>query len=232
MEPWLAPINGISLERYAELCAELGDVTDPEQQANIIARHGVHRVDWEAARQGWTTRMAAAALMGRVATAFMPLYRAALQRKSLGGPSASFDDFVALSGAAQAFGLRAMLAQYGLSMTDWTQIAGQWTAKLSEEPARYGNFGLLVEQEGARLRQGGAPKPVAIQRGAASAPDTAAPGLAARVGVGSQVLVLWNNGQRHPGVVTQAVKGQYLVTFTDGRQLWVPAQYVSAHESP
>ena len=48
MDPW-APINGISLERYAELSAELSGTQDPNAQAEIVGKLGVQRADWHAA---------------------------------------------------------------------------------------------------------------------------------------------------------------------------------------
>ena len=226
----MAPINGISLERYAELSAHVSDTNDPEQQAQIAERQGVSRTDWQAAKDGWTARMMDMSLMGRVATAYMPLYQAALARKG-GSVSASFEDFVAISGAAKAMTIEGALAHYGISMGDWTQIAGQWTNQIAQNPMQYGGYGMLVEQEGERIRAGGPPRPVSsISRAApvAGAPQTGAPGAQpGGVGPGTHVLVQWSDGNRYPGAVVQSAQGQHLVAFPDGRQLWVPAEYVA-----
>ena len=64
MDPY-APINGISLERYADLGAEIDGITDPEAQAQKVAGLGVSRQDWEAAVAGWTARMQDMSLMGQ-----------------------------------------------------------------------------------------------------------------------------------------------------------------------
>ena len=226
----MAPINGISLERFAEVSAELGDTTDPDLEAEIVARHGLHRVDWEAAKQGWTARMADASLTGRVATAFAPLYQAALARRGGDAPSTSFDEFVAMSGAAKAFGIEGMLAHYGISMADWTQIAGHWTNQVAQNPTQYGEYGMLVEQEGTRIREGGPPKPVSVAKGTSSQRPTAPAQDVGGIGLGSPVLVLWNDGQRYPGAVVQSAQGQHLVAFPDGRQVWVGAEYVSPRQ--
>lgn len=223
----MAPINGITLERYAELSAELGDTTNPDLQADIVARHGVHRVDWEAAKQGWAARMADLSLTGRVGNAFRPLYQAALARRSGAAPSVSFDEFVAMSGAAKAFGVDGMLAHYGISMSDWTQISAHWTDQARENPAQFGDYGMLVEQEGTRLREGGAPKPASVSKGASGPRPLASAEAGGEVSVGSSVLVLWSDGQRYPGAVVQSAQGQHLVAFPDGRQVWVLAEYVS-----
>ena len=80
MDPW-APINGISLERYADLGAAIEGVTDPEKQAEIVQQQGIARPDWEAAKAGWTARMVDPALMGQVAQRYGAMYQGALARK-------------------------------------------------------------------------------------------------------------------------------------------------------
>lgn len=80
MDPW-APINGISLERYAELSAEVAGENDPERRAAIVGALGVLRADWEAAHAGWQARIQDPSLMGAVATRYWPLHNAAVARK-------------------------------------------------------------------------------------------------------------------------------------------------------
>ena len=180
MDPY-APINGISLERYAELSADCSDTQDPNQQAEIVAKKGVQRADWEAAKAGWTARMQDMSLMGQVATRFMPLYNAELAKKSGGAPTVSFEDYVAMSGTAKAIGYEGMLAHYKVTPAQWTQIGMHWNSKIPTNP-QYMQFGLLVEQEGARIHAGGQPKPVTLGAPGA-APAAAAPGAPARRGV-------------------------------------------------
>ncbi|MBX3189850.1 MAG: hypothetical protein KF819_22685 [Labilithrix sp.] len=280
MDPW-APINGISLEQYAELSADCSDTQDAAQQAEIVQQKGVSRADWEAAKAGWTARMQDMSLMGQVATRFMPMYQAALARKNP-IPQVSYEDYVAMCGCPPVIGIEGTLAHYKLSMTQWTQIAGHWNNIIATNP-QYMQHGLLVEQEAARIRAGGAPKPVTIGAGAPQAPQApqvapqapqaygmqgygAQPGgwpqqqaypsynqQAAQFGndvgnafnafgnalgsfvsgavggfaAGSQVMVQWSDGNRYPGTVTLVQNGQVQVAFPDGRQVWVPQQYVS-----
>lgn len=169
MDPY-APIAGISLELYAELSADVSDhLNDANAQVEIVAKKGVTRESWDAAKAGWTARMQDMSLMGQVAMRYMPLYQAALAKKSGGKPEVTFEEYVAMSGAAKAMSIEGMLAFYKLSMSDWTMIAGDWNSKIPLDMGRYGMFGMLVEQEGARIAQGGPPKPVQISRGGAGA---------------------------------------------------------------
>lgn len=180
MDPW-APINGISLERYAELSAEVDGTQDPEKQAEIVGRLGVQRADWEAAKAGWTARMQDMSLMGQVATRFMPLYQAALAKKAPGGaPQVSFDDYVAMSACVPVIGYEGMLQHYKITQAQWTMIAGHWNGVIPTNP-QYMQYGMLVQQESQRIRAGGQPKPVTIGAGgapAAAGPTPAAPAAA------------------------------------------------------
>ncbi len=173
MDPW-APINGISLERYAELAADVSDTQDPAKQAEIVGQKGVSGADWEAAKSGWTARMQDMSLMGQVATRFMPMYQAALAQKSGsssgggGPPTVSYEDYVSMCGCPPVIGFEGMLAHYKITMTQWTQIAGHWNQIIATNP-QYMMHGMRVEQEAGRIRAGGAPNPVSIGGGASSA---------------------------------------------------------------
>ena len=159
MDPF-APVSGVSLERYAELAADVSEISDPRQQAEIASRKGVSPVDWEAAKAGWTARMQDTSLMGAVASRFMPLYQAALARRTP-TPQVSYEDYVALCASSTVRGIEAMLAYYRLSLADWTQVAGHWNATIVRSP-QYAQHGMLVQHEAARLRVGGAPRSVAL----------------------------------------------------------------------
>jgi hypothetical protein len=180
MDPW-APINGISLERYAELSAEVDGTQDPQKQAEIVGKLGVGRADWEAAKAGWTARMQDMSLMGQVATRFMPLYQAALAKKSGGAPQVSFEDYVAMSACVPVIGFEGMLQHYKVTSSQWTMIAGHWNGVIPTNP-QYMQFGMLVQQESARIRAGGQPKPVSIQAGGGGGAPAPAPAAAGGMG--------------------------------------------------
>jgi hypothetical protein len=169
-------VAGITLERYAELCAEVSDFpNDPNAQAEIVEKLGVPRSTWEAAQQGWTQRMQDMADMGQTATRFSPMYQAALAAKK-GSVEASYDDWVTLNAAVRAYGMEQGLAKYEVSMAAWTQIAGTWNTRMGANMMQYASFHPTVDAEAQRLRAGGAPKPVSLQKQAGS--GTASPAAA------------------------------------------------------
>ncbi len=168
MDPY-APINGISLERYAELGAELDGITAPHEQTKKVGELGVSAADWEAAKQGWTARMQDMSLMGQVATRYMQLYNAALASKK-GTASLSFEDWVHVSAGIAVFGYEAAMNQFGLSMGDWTTISAHWQNELSRDPMNLAvRKNQLQEQETQQLRAGGQPRQIQVTRGPAGA---------------------------------------------------------------
>ncbi len=175
MDPY-APINGITLERYAELGAELDGITEPSEQEKKVTELGVPVADFNAAKEGWTARMQDMSLMGAVATKYMQLYNAALAQKQ-GNTTCSFEDFCAISAAIQVYGYEAAMNHYELSQGKWTTISAHWQGQMNADPM---NMGLrknqLQEQEAARLRAGGQPKAVQFTEQAAGAAPAGAAG--------------------------------------------------------
>lgn len=212
MDPY-SPINGISLEQYAELGADVTDhVNDKEACARIEAK-GIRRADWEAAVAGWTARMQDPALMGQVAMRYMPMYQAALARKK-GTVDCTWEEFIALSAAQKAWGMQQMYAYYKIDATIWTQVAGPWMQRVPTDP-RYQMYGMLVEQEAQRLAQGGPPRPVQLRSsatGGAPQPVAQAPTAA------SQAQQVENE------MMKQAVQAQVAATMANAQ-----AQAASAY---
>ncbi len=200
MDPY-APINGISLERYAELGAELDGITDPGEQTKKVAELGVSGPDWEAAVAGWTARMQDMSLMGQVATRYMQLLNEAVAQKK-GTVMVSFEDWCAMSAAIQVFGVEAMMGHFEITQGDWTSISAHWQTQLSQDPMNLGmRRNQLQEQEAARLRGGGKPNAVQIQREAPGAP---APGGGAAFDPNAQAAM-----QMQGAAAQQAASMQY-----------------------
>lgn len=166
MDPF-APVQGISIEQFAELSAEGIDLwNDPERWAQVVAEKGIAPADWEAARAAWTARLQDVSLHGAVAVRYMPLYRAALARTLGLPPALGVEEYVGLAGAEKALGTDAMLRHYGIEAVRWTQILGPWGELAAGDAAKHAALVAMIEQEGERIQYGGTPRP--------------APGLAAQ----------------------------------------------------
>jgi hypothetical protein len=153
MDP-LAPISGISLERYAELAAKMKDCGgDLEVCARIAGENGVDRTTWEAAMNGWNARMYDPQTAGAVALAYMPLYQDAL--KKYGGPvaEASFEDYVTMSAMINSGdkSLDRMYAAFNIDAVKWSQISTYWVDRLIKDTDLAVKFKGMCDQEIARL---------------------------------------------------------------------------------
>lgn len=154
-------------------------------------------------------------------------------------PQITFDEYVGMCGAAKAWGVERMCGYYRLDPRAWQALQGMWAATTASN----GHFAPMVNQEAARLQMGGQPRVVAslsyqqFEQGAAQVGNAlgnifggAFDGIAKAVappGPGSQVMVLWSDGQKYPATVAQVAQGQYLVTMQNGQQHWVGAQFVT-----
>ncbi len=169
MDPF-APINGISLERYAEIGAALdGKDKDPKGTAEVLAAEGVSQADWDAAKTGWTARMQDMSLMGRVATAFMPMYQAALARKKGGAARVSYDDYVYVSALIKIYGWEAGIQASGVSQSDWTEAAGYWNTTMGQNMMQYAGHPNNLAQAEASIRGGAPPRQVQVTRDTSAA---------------------------------------------------------------
>lgn len=168
-----APINGVSLERYAELAAELDGIDDPQAQTAKVGELGVSAGDWNAAKQGWTARMQDPGNMGQIATRYMQLYNAALankQSQSGGGPvTCSFEDFCAVSAAIQVYGWEGAMKAHGLTQGQWTTLSAHWQNQMNADPMNMGQRrNQLQAQEAQRLQSGGQLRKIQLGQGAPS----------------------------------------------------------------
>jgi hypothetical protein len=159
----------------------------------------------------------------------------------------NYEDFVAMSGALPVLGLDAMLATYRLSPPQWNEVSAYWNDAIPKDP-RFSQFSLLVQNESARIRAGGPPRPM-TRPGMPAAPQNAQD-LGREVGSafnafgnalgsfvdgavggafapGTRVNVTWSDGQRYPGTVSASQGEQVEIAFPDGRRVWVPRHAVS-----
>ena len=225
----LTPIAGVTLEKYAELCASMKETGgDAEKCVAIAAQQGVGRDAWFAAQNGWNARMSNPATAGTVCIAYMPLYQAALARS---GPvaTATFEEYVVMSAMINCLdkSLDRMYAHFGIDVYKWSQISTYWVDRLIKDP----QLGVAFQNAGkAEIQRLEAGQPPSLGRGAAAQQQQAQAQQQAQQATfpqGTQVLVHWSDGNRYPGQVTQFGNGHYLVVFAGGRQEWIPAQFVA-----
>ena len=81
----MEPISGISLERYAELCAKMNDVfPDKDACIKIAESEGIAKENWNEAHSGWQSRLTDPEDMGKTASKFEILWHEALNKTKKG----------------------------------------------------------------------------------------------------------------------------------------------------
>ena len=160
MDP-LQPIAGVSLEQYAKLSVAMKDTGgDLEKCAQIAEANGVSRVNWEEAMKGWQARMVDPAIAMTVATAFMPLYNAAMTEARGGGEPIDLETYTKVvaeysfekDASGNLVPAATVIARYGLDQTKWNEITSYWTPKVSDgnDPA-HAKFAELMQKESDRI---------------------------------------------------------------------------------
>lgn len=161
----------ISLEQYAELCAQMG-LTDGDvsQEHAIAAQHHVNANDWDAAKAHYTALMQDPTDMGKTAMAFMPLYQAAQDRLRGGGEPCDLQTYATIH-AQMAFrkgpdgekiDYTVVLAEHGYSHQTWLECEGYWTPRVAGDydptydPALAAEFATLVQQQSHQILKAGA----------------------------------------------------------------------------
>jgi hypothetical protein len=191
----------MNLERYADVSALVTDVmNDPAACAERVQAEGIRPEDWEAAKAGWTQKMQSMSDFGQTATKYMQLYQAALNRRG-GTTQVTYEEYVAMRALGQLQGIEGMLQSYGLTMGDWTQIAGHWNNEVGNNMIKYAGINVQIAAEVARLRSGGAPRPVSVQKAAPNpnapvAPQPAAGGAFGFAGVANSLGNLFGGAAR------------------------------------
>ena len=136
------PINGVSIETYAELCALMAETAgDESREIAIAGTKGVSADAWRAAKAGWTARMSDPADMGKTATAFMPIYRIAQENMRGGGEPCTLEVYsrlyatVYFSGAdpSQRDAVTAIVEREGHTYPKWLEYNAYWGEVVGEE---------------------------------------------------------------------------------------------------
>ncbi len=156
-----APIAGISLEQYAELCAVFTRHEGAaEPPLELLQERGISLDAWSAARTGWTNRLEDPIAAATLGMKFVPAYHAALDRVHGPAPALPLDVYAALSAEVQHHGLSAALGRLGLARHRFSQIAFAWDVAFSRDSQQYITYVCLLHAEMARLSRGEAPRPI------------------------------------------------------------------------
>ncbi len=157
----LAPVEGVSVEMYAQLAARMAQGLPQDQLLAALAQHGVDYPAWERAQVVWVDRMSKD-LSGTITTIYSKAFMSSGSGQfagagaasaatgfdgtaAKGGEPISFDRFCEVDGAMSAWSktgqdVNALLkSQFNMTAADYSMASTWWwsqiTADLSKMPA-------------------------------------------------------------------------------------------------
>lgn len=147
-EPGFTPIEGIALEKYAELAVGMQGMDDDGMRAYAEA-NGVKPGTWDAVRNGWNERFTT---MPPVTMRWGQLYRQALARTGFERPDVSFEQYARITAQRnKGVSLDDIYKEYGFDVSGWALVSDHWVGQLAGDPALTTKFDDLVKADEAKL---------------------------------------------------------------------------------
>jgi|SRR5690606_2749462 len=134
-------IGGVTLLKYAELCAAMSK-TEPEQtdkHAQIALDHGVNAENWETAKTGWTAMMTNPEHAMAIQQIFMPAYQKGLEAQAGDEAPCSLEDYARIKAAmiyekddqGNKIDHNIVLTRNGFTQQQWNVIEYYWTPRVA-----------------------------------------------------------------------------------------------------
>ena len=141
-----APIEGVTLERYAELMVALHGAAGKEVEARAQA-HGVPAGRFHAVVEGWNRRLAE---HREVVQRYSALYQEALRRAGVEAPDITLEQYAEIL-RRQTGGepITEVLASFGLDLRTFALVSQRWIDALAADPSLATRLAtLLTDQPG------------------------------------------------------------------------------------
>jgi hypothetical protein len=173
-----APIEGVTIEQYAQLTARAAQNLPPAQFEQLLMQAGMDRAKYDRVAAGWNARMredtsfalttiygqafggAGAGQFGAAASAGVGSMAATgatgVAHGVAGGEPVSWEKYNEIGGAQRAWAasgkdVNAMLQQqFGVSALDWSNMSQYWMARMMTDPQKMMEMNGLQEQWAAR----------------------------------------------------------------------------------
>lgn len=173
-----APIEGVTIEQYAQLCAQAAANQAPGAFEQILAQAGMDRAKYDRVAAGWNARMrddttfALTTIYGRAfggagtgqfggagaagAGSLAATGATGMAQGVAGGEPVSWEKYNEIGGAQRAWSqsgkdVNAMLQKtFGVSALDWSNMSQYWMARMMSDPQKMMEMNTLQEQWAAR----------------------------------------------------------------------------------
>jgi len=174
----VAPIEGVTIEQYAQICAKAAQNLPPDQFDQMLMQQGMDRAKYDRVAAGWNARMrddttyalstiygqafggAGAGQFGAAGAAGADSRAgtgASGQAQGVGGGEpVSWEKYNEIGGAQRAWSqsgkdVNAMLQQqFGVNALDWSNMSQYWMSRMMTDPQKMMEMNTLQEQWAAR----------------------------------------------------------------------------------
>jgi len=174
----MAPIEGVTIEQYAQVCAAAAANQNPAAYQQLLAQHGMDQAKYDRVAAGWNARMrddhtyALTTIYGRAfggagqgqfgaagAAGAGSLGQVAATGAGAGvasGEPCTWDKYNEIGGAQRAWAqsgkdVNAMLKQqFNVSAIDWSNMSQYWMARMMTDGQKMMEMNTLQEQWAAR----------------------------------------------------------------------------------
>lgn len=148
-------INGISLERYAELVTKTMDTVTEDEFWKAIENQGVSREDWIAAKDGWNAQLFDQNNYLTLMQDYNNYLEKHVEIKNNGTPPCTLEKFADIN--AQLYyrkdpedneknmDYEAIMKDNGIAPLKWTEFSGYWAPKTAREEYMRKYYDLLNE---------------------------------------------------------------------------------------
>lgn len=173
-----APIEGVTIEQYAQVCAAAAANQAPGAFQQVLAQHGMDQAKYDRVAAGWQQRMrddhtyALTTIYGRAfggagqgqfgaagaagAGALGQVAATGMGANVAGGEPCTWEKYNEIGGAQRAWAqsgkdVNAMLKQqFNISAIDWSNMSQYWMARMMTDGQKMMEMNTLQEQWAAR----------------------------------------------------------------------------------
>ena len=135
-----APVEGISLRRYARVAVELHRVT-PEQMEATAEAHGIPKGRLQAIAEEWNRRMQADP---QVVQRYSELYQEGMREAGIEAPDISLEQYADILVKSKTAPLQEVLSEFGLTIQTFALVSGQMGERLQADPSLAAKLGEIL----------------------------------------------------------------------------------------
>ena len=146
-------INGITIQRYAELICSTTDTANEEEFWQALEKEGISKDAWQPIKDGWNAELMKPENYLGLAQDYNNALEKAVENKNNGNPPCSLDTFADINAQIyyrkdhdnpeQNMDYEKIMKENGITSLKWTEYSGYWAPKTAREDFMQQYYDLL-----------------------------------------------------------------------------------------